>query len=83
LLVTEKGELTSLELEVLKTLEEHEILAKNPEADADAQLTPGLHLTDRVAAFGGSWGFIIKFTLVLLAWVFVNSFLLTAQGQGL
>ncbi|MET0250684.1 MAG: DUF1003 domain-containing protein [Novosphingobium sp.] len=29
-------------------------------------------LADRVAAIGGSWGFIISFSLVLLAWMLLN-----------
>jgi uncharacterized membrane protein len=79
LLEAEKGELTTLELEVLKTLAEHEILAKNPEADSVAQLTPGQRLADRVATFGGSWGFIIIFTVVLFTWMFVNSYVLATR----
>ncbi len=80
LVKAEKGELTALELEVLKTLNEHEILAKNPEADSDAQLTLGQRMADQVAAFGGSWGFITIFTVVLFAWMFVNSMVLAIHS---
>jgi uncharacterized membrane protein len=34
--------------------------------------TYGDRLADRVAAVGGSWGFIVGFGLVLLAWVVIN-----------
>jgi len=42
----------------------------------------GDRLADRVAAVGGSWGFIIVFTVVLFAWMAINSKLLPALGIG-
>jgi len=33
-------------------------------------------LADRVAAFGGSWTFIIIFAAILLAWVLLNTLIL-------
>ena len=52
------------------------------DADEEAQLhsTLGDHLADRVAAIGGSWGFIVAFGIVLLAWVLINSEFLSALG---
>ena len=79
LLETEKGELTDLELEVLKGLQEHEILARNPDVHFGAELTFGQRLADRIATFGGSWSFIIAFSVVLFAWMFVNSYVLVAR----
>ena len=35
--------------------------------------TPGDRLADKVAAVGGSWGFIIVFGGILLAWMLINS----------
>ena len=50
----------------------------------DAQASRGDRLADRVAAVGGSWGFIIVFTLVLFGWMLLNSEVLqrflTVQG---
>ncbi|KTE34002.1 MULTISPECIES: DUF1003 domain-containing protein [unclassified Sphingopyxis] len=46
----------------------------------DAQASVGDRLADRVAAVGGSWGFIIVFTLVLLAWMLLNSEVLERFG---
>jgi uncharacterized membrane protein len=37
--------------------------------------TFGQHLADRVASIGGSWGFIIGFTLFLLCWTVINTVL--------
>jgi uncharacterized membrane protein len=44
--------------------------------------TFGERLADRVATVGGSWGFIIVFTVVLLTWMVLNSRVLEAMGMG-
>ena len=79
LLEAEKGELTGLELEVLRGLKEHEILAKNPEVQLEAGLTVGQRLADRIATFGGSWNFIAMFAVVLFVWMSVNSYVLVVR----
>ncbi len=79
LLETEKGELTELEIEVLKGLREHEILARNPDVQFEAKLSFGQRLADRIASFGGSWNFIITFGVILFGWMFVNSYVLIAR----
>jgi uncharacterized membrane protein len=79
LLEAERGELTQLELEVINGLHEHEILAKNPDVQFEAKLTRGQRWADRIAAFGGSWTFIFVFTLVLIVWMSINSYLLTSH----
>ena len=38
------------------------------------KLTFGQKVSDWVAKFGGSWPFVITFVLVLLAWMFFNTF---------
>jgi uncharacterized membrane protein len=75
----EKGELGELEMETLKSLQENEIISRNPEEEIQTGLTFGQRVADRIAAFGGSWSFIISFAVVLLAWMFVNSFLHAAH----
>jgi uncharacterized membrane protein len=40
---------------------------------AEEGLTFGERLSDRVAEFGGSWKFIILFTIVLLSWAVLNT----------
>ena len=40
---------------------------------SDEQSTFGGRLSDRVAAVGGSWGFIIAFALVLFGWMILNT----------
>ena len=41
---------------------------------------PGDRLADRVAAVGGSWSFIIGFTVVLFGWMMLNSDVLSRFG---
>lgn len=54
--------------------------------ELDADETAALHasfgdrLADRVAAVGGSWGFIVAFGVVLLSWMLINSQVLEAFG---
>ena len=47
---------------------------------AELATTFGQRLADRVAAVGGSWGFIIAFGAVLFAWLALNSGVLPALG---
>jgi len=73
LLEAERGELTALDNEVLESLRQQEILSRNPEGELEAGLTAGQRLADRVAAFGGSWKFLVWFAVVLVLWIAVNS----------
>jgi uncharacterized membrane protein len=73
LLETERGELTSLEQEVLSSLREHEVLATNVDAEFEKEWTFGERLADRLATFGGSWTFLICFGVFLWAWIIMNS----------
>jgi uncharacterized membrane protein len=76
LLESEKGELTSLENEVLTSLRNHETLSKNVDSEFEGEWTLGERLADRIATFGGSWIFLILFGLFLLVWIGINSFIL-------
>ncbi len=76
LLETEKGELTSLEQQVLDSLARQETLSSNIDAQFERELSFGERLADRIADVGGSWGFILAFGAFLLLWVIVNSLVL-------
>jgi uncharacterized membrane protein len=63
-------------------IEEHNVLTKitnnlpisRDVADvADERSTFGQRLADRVAAVGGSWGFIITFFVLLVGWMLLNT----------
>jgi len=72
LLGQERGELTKLEQEVVQSLADHETLAENIEAEYSGHRTLGERLSDQLAAFGGSWTFILIFFAVLVTWMAFN-----------
>ncbi|HWU96724.1 MAG TPA: DUF1003 domain-containing protein [Sphingomonas sp.] len=55
-------------------------VGRDPHALFDERLTFGEKLADRVAAVGGSWGFIIGFGLFLGAWALLNTVVLAAHA---
>ena len=71
-----RTEFTALERSLLERLSRRPPLSRDPQADYEEGLTFGQRLADRIARFGGSWGFIILFMLVLVAWVVVNTLVL-------
>lgn len=72
LLERERGELGALERQVISAMANAQTVSRNIAEDAEGSLTFGQRLSDRVAAFGGSWGFITGFGVVLLSWIAVN-----------
>ncbi len=76
LIATERGELSDLDKEVVESLAKNEILSTYIDQQFESKLTFGQRLSDKMASFGGSWGFIIIFACVLVLWICVNSLLL-------
>jgi uncharacterized membrane protein len=76
LLESEKGELTTLDHDVLESLQRHETLSSNVDAEFEKDLTLGEKMADKLASFGGSWTFLIIFGALLLAWIVSNSVML-------
>lgn len=76
LLVSERGELTSLEYEVIDSLQKHELLTKNIETEFDKDWSLGERLADKIATFGGSWTFLICFAVFLSGWIILNAVIL-------
>ncbi|PYJ88341.1 MAG: hypothetical protein DME70_04290 [Verrucomicrobia bacterium] len=76
----EIGELSALDQEVVESLQQHEILSSDISKQFEKKLTFGERLSDTIAAFGGSWTFIIVFSLILLVWIGVNSFILANRA---
>ena len=72
LLEEERGELGTLEREVLDSFETGQLISQTPEDLLDEHATFGERLSDKVAAWGGSWTFIVSFTGVLLVWMALN-----------
>lgn len=73
LLEDEKGELTELEETVIQSLKDHEVLSRNVEVEYEEKLKFVERLADKVAAYGGSWKFIISFAIILAIWIIINS----------
>lgn len=72
-LAAERGELSSLEAEVVRSLREQELITKNLNEAFEGTTTFGEHVADRVASFGGSWTFIILFVAIIGGWVAWNA----------
>ena len=76
----EIGELSTLDQEVVESLQQHEILSSDISKQFEIKLTFGERLSDRIASFGGSWRFIIIFGAVLFGWIILNAILLLNRG---
>ena len=79
LLEAERGELSELELDVVRSLHEQELLSTDVNAEFHRRLAVGERLADKIAEFGGSWTFIGSFFAVLVAWIVINTALLRAR----
>ncbi|HEY2786287.1 MAG TPA: DUF1003 domain-containing protein [Fimbriiglobus sp.] len=79
LLESEKGELSSLEREVLQSLREHELLSSDVESEFEQKWTLGERMADKIATFGGSWVFLFCFSVFLLLWIGGNSYVLVSH----
>lgn len=73
ILESEKGELSDLEKEVLESMARHELIAEDVDAEHEQAWTFGEKLADKIATFGGSWRFLILFSVFLCIWITINS----------
>ena len=60
---------------VLQAIDEEKLIAENLLHQPKEVLSRGQSVADRVAIFGGSWRFIILFSIMLLAWIIINTML--------
>ena len=81
-LLTAAGAAGRSEKRVLAGLTARRHISRNANDAFDQSLTLGQRLADKIAVFGGSWTFIIVFVLLLLAWVVLNTLILTAPGRA-
>jgi uncharacterized membrane protein len=65
--------LSERERRVITRLAKRVHVSRNINRDFEGRLTFGQRLADRVAAFGGSWTFILSFAAFLLLWVLLNA----------
>lgn len=73
ILEADKGELSTLEKQVMRSLRKEKLLSKNINIEFEEQLTLGDRLADKIAEFGGSWRFIGIFAAILLVWIAMNT----------
>ena len=71
-------EMPERERRVIERIARRLAVARNVNRDFDDKMTFGQRLADRVAAFGGSWTFIVAFGVVLALWVALNTVVLAA-----
>jgi uncharacterized membrane protein len=68
------------EQRVLKRVASGSFTGRDADETAQGRDTPGDRLADRVAAVGGSWGFIMAFGAVLVVWALLNTGVLAWVG---
>ena len=69
----DKGELSVLEEQVVRSLREQELLSQNINVEYNRQRTFGERMADKLTEFGGSWLFIGIFCGVIFLWIVINS----------
>jgi uncharacterized membrane protein len=72
LLLTERGELSELDRQVAQSLAKGELISENLETGEPFRRTFGERASDVLAAFGGSWSFLIVFGVCMSVWIAAN-----------
>lgn len=68
----EKTDIKNLDSKVMNDIEFNEKASEKVEEEDINLLTFGNKLSDKIASFGGSWGFIISFFMFILLWMIIN-----------
>lgn len=76
----ERGELAKIDQDVMNAIRDNSLLTQNLQDEAEIAPSFGERIADRIAAFGGSWTFIISFFIFLLAWMCVNTLILMSKA---
>ena len=76
------GELDDEERRVLAGIEAGTVVSRDAGDVSDERSSYGERLADKVAAVGGSWGFIIVFAVILFGWMILNSDILGHFGMA-
>ncbi len=72
LLSEENVHLKKLQQIVNDSIDEEKLIVQNLLHPPMEQVTAGQKISDKVARFGGSWKFIIIFSIILLIWILFN-----------
>lgn len=80
-LLDEVGELSSLEKDVLESIQNQETISpKISLMEGSDKFTYGQRLADKIASFGGSWKFIILFGVFIVIWMIINIIILASRA---
>jgi uncharacterized membrane protein len=79
LLEKERGELTALDQEVIRSIRAQESISEDVNLRYEERATFGERLSDHLAQWGGSWTFIMLFALTFVLWIGINVILLRGQ----
>lgn len=79
LIIQEKGELAIIDKDVMDAIKNNSILTENMQDEIEAKLSMGQKIADKVAAFGGSWTFIITFFSFIMIWMVINIYFLSTK----
>lgn len=74
-------DLPEREKRVLRRIASRAAISRNVNETFRDELSFGDRVADRVAAFGGSWSFIMLFAAVILGWVGANVWLMTRPAD--
>ena len=74
--------LGAAERRVMESLLDQRRVTRDVNRELEENRRLGERVADRIAAFGGSWTFILLFLLVLVAWVVLNSLVLARRGRA-
>lgn len=74
LLQQEHGEFSELDRQVVESIAKQDTISENSEEEFEEHRTFPDRVSDNMAAFGGSWWFLISFATVLLVWIGINLF---------
>jgi uncharacterized membrane protein len=70
---SEEEQLNKLQQIVQKAIAEEKLIVDNLVNEPKEILTKGQSISDKVATFGGSWKFIISFSIILSVWIAYNT----------
>jgi uncharacterized membrane protein len=74
------GDLNEMHQTVLDSLKDRTTLTDKLDGEESPETSFSQKIADKVAAFGGSWTFIISFAVFLLLWILLNIFWLGNRG---
>jgi uncharacterized membrane protein len=80
LLDLDESALRPREKAVIERVVKRLAVSHNLNVEIEDAATTGQRLADRVAAIGGSWGFIIGFGVVIAAWALLNTVVLASDA---